>query len=128
MAKNPEVSGTTGQHVRRNMSALQIRTKVWLECDGAFVFGDGGLELLDHIQRLRSLTKAAAAIGWSYRHAWGYLRNAERRLGAPLVTTSPGKGVSRGTTLTSAGSRILSRLRTARHAATVNATKMWRRS
>src|SRR4051794_8243358 len=66
MAKNREVSRATGQHVRRNMSALQIRTKVWLECDGAFVFGDGGLELLEEIQRLRSLTKAAEAVGWSY--------------------------------------------------------------
>ena len=45
------------------MLALQIKTKVWLECGGAFVFGDGGLELLDHIQRLRSLTKAARS-GW----------------------------------------------------------------
>jgi molybdate transport system regulatory protein len=128
MAKNREVSRATGQHVRRNMSALQIRTKVWLECDGAFVFGDGGLELLEEIQRLRSLTKAAEAVGWSYRHAWGYLRNAERRLGTPLVTTSPGKGISRGTTLSPAGARILVRLRGARRAATVNATKTWRHS
>lgn len=110
------------------MLALQIKTKVWLERDDSFVLGDGGLELLHHIQRLRSLTKAAQAVGWSYRHAWGYLRNAERRLTTPLVKTSPGKGASRGTTLTPAGCRILTRLRSARRAAALNATRIWRRS
>lgn len=107
--------------------ALQIRTKVWLERDGTFVIGDGGLELLNHIQRLRSLTKAAQAVGWSYRHAWGYVRNAERRLGLPLATTSPGKGTSRGTALTAAGRQVLTRLRRAREAARVNAARQWRR-
>ena len=110
------------------MAALQIRTKVWLERDGTFVIGDGGLDLLQRIQELRSLTKAAQAIGWSYRHAWGYLRNAERRLGSPLVSTSHGKGADRGTALTPAGHRVLTRLGQARRAATINATKMWRRS
>jgi molybdate transport system regulatory protein len=128
MPKNPAVSRATRQPAPTNMMKLQIKTKVWLECGGTFVIGDGGLGLLRRIRDLRSLTKAAHAVGWSYRHAWGYLHNAERRLGAPLVTTAPGKGASRGTMLTESGGRVLRRLEQAGRAAGLSAVKQWRRA
>ena len=59
---------------------LEVRTKVWLERDGAFVIGDGGLRLLLALLDEGSLPAAARRIGWSYRHAWQYLRQAERIL------------------------------------------------
>jgi molybdate transport repressor ModE-like protein len=76
--------------------------------------GDGGLRLLLGIVRHGSLVKAAHAIGWSYRHAWGYLRRAEQVLGAPLAASRSGKGPARGMDLTEAGRRVLERLEAAR--------------
>ena len=106
---------------------VEIQTKVWLERSGTFVLGEGGLDLLLEIHRLQSLTQAAQSVGWSYRHAWGYLRNAERQLGVPLVKTSPGKGSSRGTLLSPTGRKILRCLDRAKRAANVAAGRQWRR-
>jgi molybdate transport system regulatory protein len=83
---------------------------VWIERDGRFVIGDGGLRLLLGIARTGSLTGAARDIGWSYRHAWGYLRRAARALGVPLAAARPGKGAQRGMVLTTAGDRLVAEL------------------
>ena len=87
-----------------------VKTKVWLERDGHFVVGDGGLRLLLGILEHGSLLAAARQIRWSYRHAWGYLRRAEAALGTPLTEPRPGKGASRGTVLTEAGRLVIERL------------------
>jgi molybdate transport system regulatory protein len=87
-----------------------VKTKVWLERDGRFVVGDGGLRLLLGIIEHGSLLAAARQIRWSYRHAWGYLRRAEAALGTPLTEPRPGKGASRGTVLTEAGRLVIERL------------------
>jgi|SRR6266571_4355878 len=70
--------------------------RCWLERDGQFVLGDGGLLLLLGILKHGSLLGAARQIRWSYRHAWGYLRRAEAALGTRLTEARPGKGASRG--------------------------------
>jgi molybdate transport system regulatory protein len=91
-----------------------VRTKVWLEHDGRFVMGDGGLRLLEAIERLGSLAAAVRAVGWSYRHAWGYLRRAETVLGVALLEARAGRGAARGARLTEPGRRLLARLAAAR--------------
>jgi molybdate transport system regulatory protein len=87
-----------------------IKTKVWMERYGRFVVGDGGLKLLLGVLEHGSLLGAAKEIGWSYRHAWGYLKQAEAALGAPLTTPRPGKGASRGMALTETGRLVLEQL------------------
>jgi molybdate transport system regulatory protein len=94
--------------------ATVVKTKVWLELSGRFVIGDGGLQLLLGIDRSGSLAAASKAIGWSYRHAWGYIRRAEEVLGASLTSARPGRGASRGTELTDLGQEVLERLRRVR--------------
>jgi molybdate transport system regulatory protein len=92
----------------------ELRTKVWLEQNGRFVIGDGGLQLLLTVEARGSLLAAAREIGWSYRHAWQYLRRAEQALGVPVVRARPGKGRRRGTVLTDDGRCLLAVLRKAR--------------
>jgi molybdate transport system regulatory protein len=92
-----------------------IKTKVWMERDGRFVIGDGGLKLLLGILEHGSLLAAAREMGWSYRHAWGYLKQAEAALGIPLTTPRPGKGASRGMTLTETGRLVLEQLAAVRN-------------
>ena len=94
-----------GQHVRSD-----IRTKVWVERDGRFLIGEGGIALLLAVADHGSLAEGARQIGWSYRHAWGYLRRAEAVLGAALTATRSGKGMFRGTMLTGAGRRVVEQM------------------
>jgi molybdate transport system regulatory protein len=88
-----------------------VRTKLWLEAGGRFAIGDGGLYLLEAVARRGSLAAAVRDIGWSYRHAWGYLRQADTVLGAPLLIVRSGKGRARGAELTELGREVLARLR-----------------
>jgi molybdate transport system regulatory protein len=111
---NANRAGATRQNDQPCPISLQLRTKVWLERDGAFVIGDGGLRLLLEVEARGSLLAAARQIGWSYRHAWQYLRQAEQVFGSPLVTPRPGKGQRRGTLLTADGRHLLTLLRDAR--------------
>ena len=111
---DPSRAGKARQNDRPCPMPLQVRSKVWLERDGTFVIGDGGLQLLQEIDALGSLLAAARQIGWSYRHAWQYLRRAERAAGSRLVIPRPGKGPRRGTVLTAEGRRVLALLREAR--------------
>ena len=95
------------QHARPCILNVQVRTKSWLEIDGRFAIGPYGFELLSAIQQHHSLARAADAVGWSYRHAWDYLRQAEKVFGAPMVSTRAGKGHARGSTLTPLGRDVL---------------------
>jgi molybdate transport repressor ModE-like protein len=65
------------------------------------------LSLLQEIEARGSLLAAARHIGWSYHHAWQYLRLAEQPYGSPLVILRPGKGLRRGTELTVEGRGLL---------------------
>jgi molybdate transport system regulatory protein len=93
---------------------VSIKTKAWIERDGQFVIGEGGIGLLEAVGKLGSLSAAAQQVGWSYRHAWGYVQNAQRRLDTSLVVAVPGKGAGRGMRLTEAGRLLLSMMLRAR--------------
>src|SRR6266542_3749735 len=107
MPFHPLKQPVSRQTVRPCISDLVIRRKVWFELNGTFVIGEGGLDLLDAVSSTGSLTLAAHRVGWSYRHAWGYLRRAEAALGDRLTTTRPGKGGARGIDLTETAQRVM---------------------
>lgn len=69
-----------------------LRLRVWIEQEEELYIGIGSTLLLQHIEKLGSLRKAAEALGMSYRRAWGKLKNAEQRIGQPLVEKTKGKG------------------------------------
>src|SRR5262245_38014624 len=102
------------QNAHENIIAAQVKTKVWLELGGEFFAGDGGIHLLGGIIRHGSLARSVREIGWSYRHAWGYLRRAEGALGTPIVRNRAGRGSARGMELTETGHLLLERLRALR--------------
>ena len=106
--------GETVQNAHESIIAAQVKTKVWLELGGEFFAGDGGIHLLGGILRHGSLARTVREIGWSYRHAWGYLRRAERALHTPIVRNRAGRGSARGMELTETGHLLLERLRALR--------------
>ena len=82
--------------------------KLWL-CAGdpKEVFGSGKWRLLEAIQRQGTLRAAAAALGISYRKAWGDLRKAEESLGVTFLERRRGGSDGGETLLTDEGRRWL---------------------
>jgi len=86
---------------------LQLKSKTWLEANGKFIIGEGGIVLLEAIDQLGSIQEAARRLGWSYRHTWGYLKNMERNAGIQVVLTQHGGTLRGGTQLTPEGLKLL---------------------
>ena len=86
----------------------KILCKVWLEYRGEALLGKGGAEILETINDVKSISKAAKTAGMSYRYVWNYLAKLEKRLGEPVVNTYKGgsKGGG-GATLTELGTKLL---------------------
>ena len=96
-----------GRPPTHSLAVVTLRMKHWLEVDGRFAISDGGVELLRAISTHGTLAKAACEVGWSYRHAWGYIRRAEEALGTRLTEPRSGKGTARGLELTASARRLL---------------------
>jgi molybdate transport system regulatory protein len=87
------------------------KLRVWVTFGDDLKFGDGRARLLERIEALGSLRKAAQEFEMSYRNAWGYLRELEEAAGFKFVERAPGGGPSSGMRLTPAGKRFLARYR-----------------
>ena len=62
-------------------------------CLGENSLGPGTIELLERVDRERSLKKATASMNMAYSKAWKILKNAENMLGYDLLNaTAGGKG------------------------------------
>ena len=68
------------------------------------LLGLGRIQLLELVEELGSLNKAAAAMGMSYRAAWGRMKQTETVIGEPLVERS---GPKKGFQLTPLGHDIV---------------------
>ena len=93
---------------------MELKAKVWVERRGRFVLGDGGVALLEQIDRTGSIQEAARRLGWSYRHTWGYLKNLEEAGGTRFVARRHGGAAGGGAELTAAGRSFVRRYRTFR--------------
>jgi len=77
------------------MGKMQVKSKIWLEQGGELCFGAGRARILRAVEKTGSLSRAAKALGLSYRHAWSQIRAAEQRLRRPLLVRTRG-GTKRG--------------------------------
>jgi molybdate transport system regulatory protein len=78
---------------------VKPRAKLFISSDThEGVFGEGKYQLLLAVKEHGSISKAALALGRSYRKAWGDIKKAEECLGAPLVNKVRG-GTSGGASL-----------------------------
>ena len=85
---------------------LGFKAKVWLTLGPRTLFGDGKAELLELVDRLGSLRRAAQSMGMSYRHAWGLLRDLDGASGFAFLEHS-GSGTRSSLRLTADGRRFL---------------------
>jgi tungstate transport system substrate-binding protein len=91
------------------MSELEYY-RLLVEADGTDRFRRLGA-ILAAVEQHGSLNRATAALGISYRQAWGLLRKAEERLGLPLLTRRVGGAEGGGAELTEAARDLLGRYR-----------------
>ncbi len=92
----------------RDIKAVQ-RLHLWLETKDGMLLGLGRIQLLELVEELGSLNKAAAAMGMSYRAAWGRMKQTETVIGSPLVERS---GPKKGFRLTPLGHEVVTMFRT----------------
>ncbi len=86
--------------------------KIWIEYKGKPVLGKGGAEILEQIEKEKTISKAAEKLGMSYRYVWNYLQKIEKALGEPVIETyRGGKSGGGGATLTQLGKSLLDEYR-----------------
>lgn len=85
---------------------MKLNYKLWLEEEEERLFGDGPADILRLVDKLGSLSKAAAEINMSYSQAWQLIDKLENKLGFKLLNKQVGGAEGGGSTLTKKG-RIL---------------------
>lgn len=77
--------------------SLKVRSKIWVQNDeGSLVIGTGRLRILEAIQELGSMNKAAQKLKQPFRAVWGKIKATEQRCGFKIVeTTSEGSKLTR---------------------------------
>lgn len=81
----------------------RLNGRLWLETDEGRFLGIGRLELLERIAELGSISKAAQAMGMSYKRAWDLVSSMNAQAAAPLVSTQTGGTKGGGAVVTKAG-------------------------
>ncbi|MEM3576898.1 MAG: TOBE domain-containing protein [Candidatus Bathyarchaeia archaeon] len=86
--------------------------KIWIEHEGKPIIGKGGAQILEQIEKQKSISKAAKNLGMSYRYVWSYLQKIESVLGASVIETfKGGKSGGGGAKLTALGKQLLDEYR-----------------
>jgi molybdenum ABC transporter molybdate-binding protein len=80
-----------------------IGLRIWIERAGQRVIGAEQLQVLEAVDRHRSISGAARALAIPYRRAWELVQGMNAAAGEPLVTTATGGMRGGGAQLTSLG-------------------------
>ena len=82
--------------------------------------GPGKISLLEEMQRTGSLSKAAGALGMSYRRAWVLVQSMNALFDEPLARmTKGGRGGGGGALVTARGREVVTAFRRAERQATL---------
>jgi len=91
-----------------NNKKHKLSCKVWIEYKDQPLIGRGGAEILETIDREKSISKAAETLGMSYRYVWNYIRDLQKTMEEQIVSTyKGGKTGGGGATLTDLGRNLL---------------------
>lgn len=81
--------------------------KGWLSWDGTFLVGPRYVRLLEGVERTGTIRGACAATGLSYRTCLNRVRQMERTLGVPMLSTRRGGAARGGAELTPAARQLV---------------------
>jgi molybdate transport system regulatory protein len=86
---------------------LIINGRIWINTEDGPFLGYGRIELLQKIAELGSLRKAASEMKISYRQAWDFVDQMNKRNGKPLVSSERGGKGGGGAVLTKEGEKAV---------------------
>lgn len=92
-----------------------VGLRVWVQRNGKALLGPGRLELLEGIDRWRSISAAARELGMSYRRAWLLVQSINEASAEPLVEAAVGGTKGGGARLTECGRRSTAIFRELQH-------------
>jgi len=97
----------SGKATGRGRGPLRLSGTVWLKAAGPATLGGERVELLEKIDALGSITRAAKAVGISYKTAWDVVDEMNDLSAKPLVVRSAGGKGGGGTVLTREGKEVI---------------------
>lgn len=101
------MTSTPQQDDDNSPGRIQLRGSVWMTVDGRSLGGPGRVELLALIASHGSITRAAKAMGMSYKAAWDAIDTMNQLAGEPLVERLVGGKGGGGTRLTERGLQLV---------------------
>ncbi|ACB85768.1 winged helix-turn-helix domain-containing protein [Natranaerobius thermophilus] len=103
----------------------KVYSKVWLENQNGRVFGDGPAKLLEYIEELGSLRKAAGHMEMSYSQALNIIKMIEENLGKSVIFRKTGGPEGGGSFLTEHGKELLEKYRAFRSELTASMEQLY---
>jgi molybdate transport system regulatory protein len=88
-------------------SPLTPHAFLWIETPAGRFLGKGRVELMEKIMELGSISKAAKAMGMTYKKAWDLISSMNSQSATPLVLTQTGGGGGGGAVVTEEGQRAI---------------------
>lgn len=91
---------------------VEVNGSVWLHKDDRKFLGGDRINLLEQIAECGSITKAAKAVGISYKTAWDVINMINNLSDKPLVERMTGGKGGGGTRLTAEGKKVIEQFKT----------------
>jgi molybdate transport system regulatory protein len=91
--------------------ALQIKGRLWIECQGQTYLSWGRVALLERIEAYGSVSAAAKSMQMSFSHAWHLVEDMNTLAPEPLVQKQTGGRCGGGAWLTDAGKLAINNFR-----------------
>ena len=102
-----------GKRAQRASGGIVPRLFLRFELGGDDRIGPGKIALLEAVERERSISAAARAMGMSYRRAWLLIDTMNRMFREPVVLAHPGRASGRSAEVTPLGARLCAAYRDA---------------
>ena len=98
--------------MNRVQNTIGLSGSLWLNMAESKYLGGDRIALLEKIDELGSITKAAKAVGISYKTAWDTVNLINNLAEKPLVDRSTGGKGGGGTSLTTEGKKVINQFKT----------------
>lgn len=95
--------------------SARLKLKLQLYCGQEIAMGPGKADLLEAIERTRSISAAGRALGMSYRRTWLLVDTMNRCWERPLVETETGGAHGGGARVSELGHAVLAGYRALQH-------------